>query len=242
MHDVLKEQIDKVKSTLAYLTSFKRNVEDKCTHPYIGDDLMQKTNQLIQELEVKLNQESKDLVDTLQNKNDNIISSIDDLFPKEKIGTEYDKAELKQLFGEASKRYEDEIPPGYLYDNSHKDDRIKFHDYIVWNEMQKRIKKDKKNIVFVTNRIRRDWFFIYDGKVIGPRKELINEFKRNTECDIYIITTHYFINKIIDKTRPEEYEKLLGQLSETVVDGYDAVQMTGKRLDQTENKLENTIG
>lgn len=148
MHSVLLEQIDKVKSTLSYLTLFKQNVENKCTHPYIGDDLMQKMNQLIAELREKLNQESKDLADTLQNKNDGIISSIDDLFPKDKIGIEYDEADLKQLFDEASKRYANEIPPGYLYDDSCKNMRIRYHDYIVWNEIQKHI-KGKKRMLFL---------------------------------------------------------------------------------------------
>lgn len=240
MHSVLMEQIDKVKSTLAHLTLFKQNVENKCSHPYIGDDLMQKTNLLIQSLEAKLNQESKDLADTLQNKDDSIISSIDVLFPKDKIGIEYDEAELNQLFGEASERYVNEIPPGYLCDASCKNDRIRYHDYIVWNEMQKRIKEDEKNIVFVTNRVRSDWFFIYDDKVIGPRKELVNEFKRNTQCNIRIVTTHFFVSKIIDETERGEYEKLLNQLPETPVYGY-AVQNMGKRLDQTENNIESTI-
>ena len=233
MHSVLMEQIDKVKSTLAHLTLFKQNVENKCTHPYIGDDLMQKTTQLIQDLEVNLNQESKDLADTLQNKDDSIISSIDGLFPKDKIGSEYDEAELNQLFGEASKRYANEIPPGYLCDVSCKNDRIRYHDYIVWNEMQKRINTDEKNIVFVTNRIRPDWFFIYDDKVIGPRKELVNEFKRNTKCDIYIVTTHFFVSKIVGEAEREEYETLLNQLPETPVYGY-AVQ-------KAENNVESTI-
>ena len=161
MHSVLMEQIDKVKSTSAYLTLFKQNVEDKCTHPYIGDELMQQTERLIQGLKDKLNQESKDLADMLQNRDGSIISSIDALFPKDKIGIEYEEAELKQLFDEASKRYADETPPGYLCDVSCKNKRIKYHDYIVWNEMQKRAKEGETNIIFVTNRIRPDWFFIY---------------------------------------------------------------------------------
>lgn len=241
MHSVLLEQIDRVKSTLSYLTLFKQNIENKYTHPYIGDELMQKTDKLIADLREKLEQESMDLADTLQNKNDSIISSIDDLYPKDRIGIEYNETDLKQLFDEASKRYANEIPPGYLCDDSCKNNRIKYHDYIVWNEMQKRIKKNKKNIVFVTNRIRPDWFFIYDEKIIGPRKELINEFKRNTQCDVCIVTTHFFVRKILNKDQHKEYEKLLEQLPEIPVYGY-AVQKIEKRQSQTENKTENSIG
>lgn len=240
MQSVLMEQIDKVKSTLSYLTLFKQNAEDKCTHPYIGDELMKKTDQLIAELKEKLDQESKDLADTLQNKDDSIIASIDDLYPKDKIGIEYNATELEQLYDEASKRYANEIPPGYLCDDSCKNERIKYHDYIIWNEIQRRIKDDKKSIVFVTNRIRPDWFFIYDDKVIGPRKELVNEFKRNTQCDICIFTARFFVSKIVDK-RQKKYEKLLGQLPEIPIYGY-AVQKIEKRENQTGKEFKNAIG
>lgn len=243
MHSVLIEQINKVKSTLSYLISFNESVKNKYTHPYIGDKLMKKTDQFIKEIKAKLDLELTNLVDTLQNKNNSIVSSIDKLFPEDKIGTEYSPTELNQLFDEAAKRYAAETPPGYLYDASCQNRRIRYHDYIVWNEMQKRvIGNNKRNIVFITNRIRPDWFFIYDKDVLGPRKELIDEFKRKSQGDIHIVTTYNFVSEVISYyRREEEYEKLLEQLPNTPIYQYDT-QMTEKGLATSDNKFGNAIG
>lgn len=241
MHSVLMEQIDKVKSTLFYLAQFKQNLDDEYTHPYVKDRLMIRTNRLIKDLKKALSRESKDLANALQNQADSIPSFINALYPKNNIGDEYGKTELKQLFEEASERYIQETPPGYLYDNACKNSRVKYHDYIIWNEIQRCAKAKNKDIIFVTNRIRPDWFFIYDDKVIGPRKELMNEFKKETQRSIYIITAHYFVDKNIKVERYNEYNRLLKQLPETPVYGY-ATQRTEKEQSHIGYEFVNTIG
>lgn len=241
MHSVLMEQIDKVKSTLFYLTQFKQNLDNEYTHPYVKDRLMNRTNGLIKDLKKALNRESKNLANALQNQADSITSFINTLYSKDNIGDEYEKTKLTQLFGEASERYVQETPPGYLCDHACKNDRVKYHDYIIWNEIQKCAIEKGKDIIFVTNRIRPDWFFIYDDKVIGSRKELINEFKKETQRNIHIVMAHYFVDKNIKAEQRGAYQRLLVQLPETPVYGY-AAQKTENMQGHMDDGSVNSAG
>lgn len=217
MHDVLIEQIKHVKSSMSYLTSFKNSIDDKFSHPYISAELDGRFCNLIQELETGLNTEKDKLKNDLQNKEDGIISLIDKLYGKDNINIEYDEADLTRLYDEAKDRYSKRIPPGFLFDTEYKDERIKYHDYIVWSEMKKQAEEKKTDIMFVTNRIRSDWFFIYDDEIIGARKELINEFEGITKHKICIVTVHSFIEeniKNIERNTGERYSDLLNVFSE----------------------------
>ena len=199
MHDVLIEQIKHVKSSMSYLTSFKQSIDNKYSHPYISAELDERLCNLIQELRTGLNSEKDKLINDLQNKKEGIISLIDKLYGKENINNEYNEADLINLYDEARDKYSKEIPPGYLFDNECEDNRVRYHDYIIWSEIKKYAEEKNIDILFVTNRIRSDWFFIYDNEIIGARKELINEFEGITKHKICIVTVHYFIRENISK-------------------------------------------
>ena len=63
----------------------------------------------------------------------------------------------------------------------------------------------------VLNRITPNWFFIYNDAMVRPHQNLINEFIENTHQNIYIITAHYLIDKLVTK-KSQEITNLLAQL------------------------------
>lgn len=242
MHNTLMQEINNVKSAMAHITNLSQGITNQYQYPHIEDKLFREIKPVVQKLETALNENLANLTGKLQSKTNNIVSSINNLYPTENLGKEFNEADLKRIYDNAFERYQQEIPPGYLNDSTLKNERIKYHDLIIWNEIQKYAKDEKKNIVFVTNRIRPDWFFIYDNKVIGPRKELINEFKKNTNQDICIITAHHFVDKN-SRTGGQHgtYKKLLEQLHDTPVNEYTS-QKTEKSAEQIGKETENTIG
>ena len=83
--------------------------------------------------------------------------------------------------------------------------------------MQKYAKKENKNILFVTNNVSEDWFYIVNSEVVSPLQSLINEFKTNTNKSFYCISTYDFVNRICKTYSIEEdIDTLLEQLSVNV--------------------------
>ena len=63
----------------------------------------------------------------------------------------------------------------------------------------------------VLNRITPNWFFIYNDALVRPHQNLINEFIENTGQNIYIITAHELIERLVPK-KTQEVTNLLAQL------------------------------
>lgn len=102
--------------------------------------------------------------------------------------------ELIKIYKEGETRYKNKIPPGY---EDKKPTNDKYGDLIIWKEIMKYSSEKQKNIIFVTNDKKNDWF---DNNY--PRRELIREFYENTSGkNIYIINLKTFSsesNKFLD--------------------------------------------
>ena len=96
---------------------------------------------------------------------------------KSKVGNPYSKETYEQLENEGKERYKNNIPPGYK-DSIKKEN--KYGDYIIWKEIIQFSKEHKKNIIFVTDDKKEDWWNIIHGETIGIRVELRKEFLNET--------------------------------------------------------------
>lgn len=120
-----------------------------------------------------------------QYKEDHPESDIDEQIMKElynildgKIGSEPEAEQLKRCCDEGNRRAKEKIPPGYKDNNK---DNNASGDYIIWQQMMEYAKTNKKDIIFVTNDMKEDWWRKGKGEKIGPRFELIEEFHKYTE-------------------------------------------------------------
>lgn len=130
---------------------------------------------------------------------------IDTLKNENRIGIRPNSHEIGEICIEGEERYEKKIPPGF--EDSCKDSEKnrstesingekKFGDLFIWKEILKLPKNDIniKNIIFVTNDNKVDWFI--HGK---PHPSLLEEFQRNCpKQKIYIINGAEFY-KILSK-------------------------------------------
>ncbi len=91
-----------------------------------------------------------------------------------RVGESFDQERTAAICSEGSARYEKKIPPGYK--DSKKSDGHEFGDLIIWNEMLELGKRWGRPVIFVTDDAKDDWWRIEDGKTLGPRTELIDEY------------------------------------------------------------------
>lgn len=77
---------------------------------------------------------------------------------------------------EGQRRYKKEIPPGFK-DAKDKDGVRKYGDLIIWKEMLKFALTQSKNIIFITDDVKADWWETQDNQRIFHSK-LITEFEK----------------------------------------------------------------
>ncbi len=125
---------------------------------------------------------------------DSIYEKLDQIL-KDKIEERPTEEKLLQLHKKGKDRYSKKIPPGFQ--DSEKENGNKYGDFIIWNEILEKAKKQNKNVIFVTNEKKEDWLWVLkDGKRIGPRPELKEEFHNETSKKFQICNLENYIFSI----------------------------------------------
>lgn len=113
---------------------------------------------------------------------DKMRDDIDTLF-EDKVGSPFDEKRMASIFDEGKERYRIQLPPGYADTTKDKNDPTgtrKFGDLIGWFQIIEKAKTEKKSLVLITSERKEDWWQIVKGKNVGPRHELLKEFKKET--------------------------------------------------------------
>ncbi len=109
------------------------------------------------------------------NWNDNVSTIYKDIFTPEII-IEVQKS-LKELEQDLLFRISYKVAPGYK-DSGKADDGI--GDLIIWQTIIEIANSKQKDVLFVTNDQKNDWFYRQDNLGLYPRFELYDEFRRKT--------------------------------------------------------------
>ena len=100
--------------------------------------------------------------------------------------------ELYGLCDTAEKRYERGLPPGYKDKDKKGNALRKYGDFLLWEELMRYAKKNKIDILFVSDDIKDDWCKKV-GEKIELRDELIAEFtKRTSQALVYMNSKELF--------------------------------------------------
>ncbi|MEX1214387.1 PIN domain-containing protein [Saccharospirillum sp.] len=206
-YDATEKEIDKL----------KRSLENSRKHPFVSDRTLKKANKLFDEIAKEL-KENKELHES-RFQNDDIQDRISSLFSGN-IGSGFSENELVKLISEGEKRYKEKIPPGYkdqVKDGSSDSFRSKcrvYGDLIVWKEIIGMAKDQKRPVIFVTDDQKEDWWREVEGKTIGPRPELIEEFKAETGQDFLMYVASSFIERASKKFDEPVTEKVVEELKD----------------------------
>lgn len=183
LSDKLSEQLIKVVSSLEC---------DYARHPYINmKDIKKKVERCAESVARKLEKQEKVHPDYSQD--DEILNSITELFDG-RVGEDFAEKDLETLYKEGEKRYANQVPPGYCDEKNKKDKgkRCLYGDLIVWKQTMLHCKEQAKNVIFITDDHKPDWWEKIDGKH-SPRKELIKEFVDDTGQCIIIYNSGRFL-------------------------------------------------
>lgn len=134
-----------------------------------------------------------------------------ELFDEGKVGAEFTTTQLIEIYKEGEVRFNYKIPPGFKDVNKDKRDeskRDKFGDLILWKQILHKAKKDDKNIIFVIDDTKNDW---WDKESDEPRKELLSEMNEYAilKNSFFMLGLQDFINLFSEIDQIDATEAIL---------------------------------
>jgi hypothetical protein len=106
------------------------------------------------------------------------------------VGPKLSEDEWKDAVAEGERRVEHSEPPGYMDVDKLESDLPEgaAGDYIVWLQLLQEGARSKKDLVLITADTKEDWWNRTDrGRLVGPRHELVDEYRRETACQFYLM-------------------------------------------------------
>lgn len=227
---VIDQQEKSYDDTEKSIESLKRDLENARQHPFVSKDIMEKVSGVFDELcrELKNNK----LVHTTRINNDEIKDAIARIF-ENKVGFPYEKDQIEKLIVEGEERYKQKIPPGFKDGSKSGDSEVfsekcrKYGDLIVWTQVIDKATELGIGVVLVTDDKKEDWWEKFKGKTVGPRPELVKEFKDRANQKFHM----YQADRFLELAR----ENLGEQVSEEIVEEIREVRRRDK-LEQRRNK------
>ncbi len=200
---VICEQIKSYTEFEKNINSIKTKLDDKRSHPFLSENILDMLNSSFAEVTADLHDSKKKYEDLINN--DIILHKILELY-EGKAGKEYPLDDVDNLIKIATDRYSKKIPPGYMDfkskggdkpdQNLSNYDKVRpYGDYFLWRQTID-YAKNKFDVVLVTDDVKEDWYSEAMGKTIGPRHELLAEFKHETNQELYLYQSDIFIKRI----------------------------------------------
>lgn len=116
---------------------------------------------------------------------------------EDRVGEPFEDDRLKKLYEVGVKRYQSKTPPGYK--DSDKPEPEKYGDLVLWMQILEYANDNQQDVLFITDDAKEDWWRRERGKTIGPRPELIREFKNHTGRQVHFYSPQQFLERARDK-------------------------------------------
>ena len=197
-----ENRLDRAKSPIDELSGLEKEIEDfskKIRNTFIGNPYIdyKKLNSTLNSFGNKTSKLIKEWSAQCPNPvyQDSILEELTQLYDG-KIGKEYNQDKLDEIYGMGRERYKKKEPPGFKDVNKPGGDRHCYGDLIIWFQIMECAKHSDRDIIFVTDDCKEDWWALYKDDKLGPRRELIREFRRSTGNHlIWFYTTGRFLEK-----------------------------------------------
>lgn len=229
------------------------------------NDFLLKFNSLCDDFVKGVFEEQKRLKPDVRS-SDEIRKKLDSLLSG-KVGESFTQSELDQIYEEGEVRFSNKIPPGFKDAGKNGDlsdftymnlnYKRKFGDLIIWKQLIKEASKEEiKNVVFITDDKKNDWWYGVGDKIIGPQEKLQSEFYSLTGVDTFkMYDTVEFLKDAVEYLGTNVDEKSLDDVkkasSSIIADsvGADTSDLIGDHAltlnnnvgDQIDNNEENEM-
>ncbi|MGD0091287.1 MAG: PIN domain-containing protein [Planctomycetota bacterium] len=154
-------------------------------HPFFSRKAQSAFDRILRELEG--NRKAMEALISTDPHTDRILSVFDG-----RVGAAPSQQELKQWHDEARARYQQKVPPGYE-DLKEKGDPGAFGDFIGWVQLIEICKQHKKPVILVTDDSTEDWWQIEKERRVGPRPELVVEFRGKAGQRLHMYNSESFL-------------------------------------------------
>lgn len=186
----------------------ERHKDKQYFHPYLDDNVIEDLRDNFKTLEESyefikhtINSQygkRKAEIKSLIEKSDSDV--IFKIFSEVEVGSPFGFADILSIAKEGELRYRYSIPPGYMDVKAKIDDGVRvFGDLIVWKEILRYAKSNKKSVLLVCDDVKEDWYTKDIGvksnksEELRPREELLSEFIEETGQKCWIVPLSRFI-------------------------------------------------
>lgn len=143
-----------------------------------------------------------------------------------RVGDKWKPEQFITIKKEGDDRYTKKVPPGYKDAKKDSGDLNKFGDLIIWKEMMAKATAEGRPVIFISDDVKEDWWWIHKGRKLGPRPELVEEFKAESGQDFHIYEFSQFLRFAAE--RHPEIKKNVDQVEESLL----ADEEARRRLDE----------
>ena len=109
---------------------------------------------------------------TMAAEDDAVLAAVTELLDG-RVGEPFSPDRLREIYSIGVDRYANKQPPGF--EDEQKPEPERYGDLIVWLQMIEQAKTTQRPINFVTADEKRDWWWIHEGRTLGPLPSLIEE-------------------------------------------------------------------
>lgn len=192
--EVIRAQRDAYDSLKTFLKDMEKKIIDELQKKYRLHVLLP-TDEIIEKVKRNIHRITKDIDKASAShpdleESDGLRDEIDKIVDGN-IGGKFTPKQMEEITKQGKVRYENDVPPGYK--DKGKSNNDEFGDLILWKQIIEKAKSDKKPVLFITDDRKEDWWFLFKGKHLGPRPELVNEIMEEAAAHFYMYRPYEFL-------------------------------------------------
>ncbi|GBR02129.1 PIN-like domain-containing protein [Gluconobacter cerinus] len=205
---VIVAEANKYQAAYHALEKIEQGCRPKSEHPHLSAPAQEAIALIKEELSTSRKQ-MEGLIS-----NDDYVNSLHEAI-SEKIGQEPSESELSKLHVQAADRFRTSIPPGFA-DAKTKAPPECYGDYVAWAQLINIAATEKRDLIFVTDDAKADWWRIESGRTIGPRPELLLEFKKLSGQRVWFYPSDRFLSSAETYLKAQFGEKVIEEVEARV--------------------------
>ncbi|HEY9038456.1 MAG TPA: PIN domain-containing protein [Roseovarius sp.] len=215
---VISGQASSYDAAMKSIADLRNSLRKDRAHPFISEETMETLSTVLQSVESELKNNQEREIGRLRS--DQILLDIIEIFD-ERMGEPFSTEQLEEIFDHGVERYLNKVPPGYKDAKKHPnpetvfDKRRVYGDLMIWKQISKKSKDDDIPIIFVTDDKKEDWWLEHNGKKIGPRIDLLDEFREITGKKLYMYRPDQFLKHAKERLNSDVSTETIDEINHT---------------------------